>query len=165
MITKISPITNFSKSISIKSTPSFGLARLNQLGRESADSFGYQHNNFLESDMFKKQGLFKKTALSTMIADGEDFAGICREYGCSKNANTNAQFIINQILNPKSKSALKSLDQDEYADGLITLYKNNYDNPELSQIQTRELLLCIKPFIESQEFVKHAGILAEGTKK
>ena len=34
------------KNLSVKSTPAFGFAKLNEKGREIADTFGYQNNSF-----------------------------------------------------------------------------------------------------------------------
>ena len=64
MISKIcSPIYNV-KSYSNNSTPSFGLAKLNDRARNGADSFGYENNNYLSSDLLKKQGVLSKSALT-----------------------------------------------------------------------------------------------------
>lgn len=167
MITNISPSVQNVKSINntTKSTPSFGFARLNSLGRESADTFGYQNNSFLNSDMFRKQGLFRRSTLSTMLSKGENFKDLCSAYGCSKNAKTNAEFITTQILSGKSREAIQKLPKEDVEEGLTNLYFSNYDNPELNLKQTKDLLNFVKEYITPEDFIKHAGILAEGAER
>ncbi len=162
MITKIS-IPMVSKNV--LSTPSFGFARLNELGRTTADSFGYQENQFLDADMFKKQGFFRRSKLSQELGSGTDFVDICRNYGCTSNAKTNAEFIENQILSSKSEGAIKRLEPDSQREGFLSLYMHNYDNPELSLRSTKMLLEKIKEAMSPEEYIKHTGILEAGTKK
>ncbi len=161
MITKVS-VSNFSKNV--LSTPSFGFAKLNDLGRTTADSFGYQNNQFLNADMFRKQGLFHKSQLAKELERGADFVDICTTYGCSNNSKTNSEFIENQILSSKSDSALKRVNPDSKKEGFMKLYLHNYDNPELSLRTTRILLEKVKDSFSPEEYVKHIGILEAGTK-
>lgn len=161
-------ITNVSMpsvSPKVSSVPSFGLAKLNDLGRKTADSFGYQNNEFLNADMFRKQGFFQKSQLTRELAAGSDFVDICRQYGCTNNAKTNAEFIENQVLTSKSDAALKRIDSDKQHEGLFKLYLHNYDNPELSLRATKGLLDKIKASMAPEEYVKNVGILEAGTKK
>ncbi len=146
-------------------TPSFGFAKLNDIGRTTADSFGYQHNEFLDASMFRKQGIFKKSVLSTRLTEGESFSDICETYGCTNNAKTNAEFINNQILSSKSSSALRRLNDDELRAGLSLLYKCNYDNPELSLRETKALLEMLREFLEPEEYIKQVGLLEAGTQR
>lgn len=170
MITSIQPNIQSPKCSNIqakKAVPSFGMARLNDLGRESADSFGYTQNEFLNADMFKKNGLFKKESLLSkeLRKTGTTFQAVCEEYGCSNNAKTNAEFIVNQILSPKSSKALSQLSDEDYSNGLMVLYQTNYDNPELSTKHTKELLDMLKDFMQVEDYIKNVGILAEGADK
>lgn len=160
-------ITNVSTPMVSKnlSNPSFGLAKLNTLGRTTADSFGYQNNQFLNSDMFKKQGIFQKSQLTQALAEDADFVQLCTTYGCSNNAKTNAEFIQNQILSSKSDSAMKKVDSEELNEGLLKLYWHNYDNPQLSLKSTKELLEKAKSAIAPEEYVKNVGLLQAGSKK
>lgn len=163
MITRVSlPITP--KAISMNSTPSFGLAKLNDLGRSTADSFGYQNNQFIDSRMFKKQNIFQKSMLGEKIAEGRNFTDLCRTYGCTDNSKTNSEFIENQILSSKGKSVLKKVEAEERKQGLLELYNSNYDNPDLSLKQTRALLEKVRESITDEDYVRFIGILDAGTK-
>ena len=162
MITNVST-QMVTKNVSLK--PSFGFAKLNTLGRTTADSFGYQNNEFINADMFKKQGIFKKSQLAQELSDGGDFVEICTLYGCSKNAKTNAEFIKNQILSSKYSSAVKDVEPEKQNEGLLKLYWHNYDNPELSLKSTQELLEKVKESISSDDYVKNVGLLQAGSKK
>ena len=162
MITNVS-MSSVSRKVSL--TPSFGLAKLNDLGRTTADSFGYQNNRFLKADMFRKQSFFQKSQLTRELDDGNSFVQLCTIYGCTNNAKTNAEFIENQILSSKSDAAIKKLDSDEQYEALLKLYMHNYDNPELSLKSTKSLLERVKASISPEEYVKHVGILQAGTKK
>ncbi len=162
MITNVT-MTNVSKNLSAR--PSFGFAKLNDLGRTTADSFGYQKNQFLNADMFRKQGFFHKSQLSKELGSGTDFVDICQNYGCTNNAKTNAEFIENQILSSKSEASIKRLDEDAQREGFLRLYMHNYDNPELSLKSTKMLLEKIKEAMSPEEYIKHTGILEAGTKK
>ena len=62
---------------SVNATPAFGLAKLNETGMRTADSFGYQRNTFLNDRLFEKQGIFKKAAISEELAAGKSFVDIC----------------------------------------------------------------------------------------
>lgn len=165
----ISKLSISSPSISLNSqklsAPSFGFAKLNDIGRATADSFGYQHNEFLDVALFRKQGIFKKSALSSKLSDGEKFSDICKTYGCTNNSKTNAEFINSQILSSKSSSALKKLNSDELKTGLSLLYMSNYDNPELSLNETKALLQMLRESLEPGEYIKHIGLLEAGTIK
>ena len=157
----VSPISV--KNLSVKSTPAFGFAKLNETGRATADSFGYQNNSFLNENLFKRQGIFeRKSALTTELNNGADFQTLCTDYGCSKNGKANAEFIRTQILSPKSAAALKGLSEDSRNAGLRLLFENNYDNPELSKKETDDLLELVKPSIENTEYVKYAGLIKVG---
>lgn len=144
--------------------PSFGFAALNPLGKRTSDSFGYTRNRFLDPNMFKKQGIFEKSALSAKLARGDNFVDICNYYGCTNNSKTNADFIVNQILSPKSATAISNLSDEDYEKGLMSLYTSNYDNPKLSYHHTRQLLEMLNGVMEEEDFVKYSGILEVGTK-
>ena len=147
------------------SSPSFGFAKLNGKGRETAQVFGLPSNDFLNDDMFQKQGLFKKSALARELTSGSKFSQICEDYGCSELGSSNASFIKTQILSKKGKNALKNVPADELQKGFIALYTANYDNPQLSNRTTRELLEIIKDYMAAEEYVKHVGLLDCGTDK
>ncbi len=165
MITKVSlPIVP--KTAPAKSMPSFGFAKLNNLGRQSADSFGYQHNKFLNSEMFKRTGFFqRKTFLASQLDKGADFVSICTDYGCSENSKANAEFIVNQILSEKSASSMAKLEEEVRAEGLIKLYNSNYDNPDLDLKHTKALLSMISELIDPNDYVKNVGLLEAGADK
>ena len=55
MIMKVSCSPISVKGISTNSTPAFGFAKLNETGRNTADAFEYQRNEFLNENMFKPQ--------------------------------------------------------------------------------------------------------------
>ena len=163
MITSVSlPIAP--KAAPQKSTPSFGFAKLNDLGRQSADSFGYQQNYFVDSNMFNKPGFFqRKSLLASKIDEGCDFVGLCKAYGCTQNPKANAEFIVNQVLSPKSASSINNQEEKQMADGLIALYNGNYDNPDLDLKHTKALLGMISELIQPEEYVKNVGILDVGS--
>ena len=73
MIMKVSCSPMSVKGISVNSTPAFGFAKLNETGRATADSFGYQNNDFLNENLFKRQRFFEKSALTTELNNGSDF--------------------------------------------------------------------------------------------
>ena len=159
-------ITNVSfsdKSIKIKNTQSFGMARLNQLGRETSDKFEFQRNTFLNGKMYEKQGLFEASLLSKKIENNEDFAKLCKIYGCTKNAKDNADFIKNQVLVQKSFASIKKVEEENLAEGLLALYYSNFDNPELSVKQTRQLLEMASDYMSPEEYIKNVGLLEAGT--
>ena len=159
MISKIcSPIYNV-KSYSNNSTPSFGLAKLNDRARNGADSFGYENNNYLSSDLLKKQGVLSKSALTKELENGANFVDICRTYGCSKIAKVNSDFIKSQILTPKFNASLEHITEEDLAIGLTELYKKNYDNPMLSIKQTSALLTHLKDIMPNGEYAQYRGIL------
>ena len=166
MITRISLSPMNSSSIhSVKSSPAFGLAKLNEKGREIADSFGYTTNDYLNETLFKKQGLFCKPALVQELNNGSDFATLCSDYGCSKNCKANAEFIRTQVLSKKSQATINSLASDVRSSALISLFKANYDNPELSVKETDDLLDMIKDDIQNTEYAQYAGLIKIGTDK
>ncbi len=146
-------------------SPSFGFAKLNNKGRESAQGFGLPSNNFLNNDLFQKQGLFKKSALESELESGKKFTQICEKYGCGQYGGANASFIESQILSRKGANVIKKIPTDELQKGFLALYSANYDNPQLSRKTTRELLEKIKDFIPSEEYVKNVGLLDCGADK
>lgn len=164
MITKISCSTFASKGIA-KNAPSFGLARLNAHGKNAADKFNYAQNEFNDPRMFKKQGMFVKSALANQIQKGADFLTLCKEYGCTNNGKANAEFIKSQILTGKSDKAIQSLHEEARTEGLITLFKSNYDNPNLSLKETKKLLEIVKKEIGDEDYVKYTGLLQVGADK
>ena len=154
------------KKRSIESTPAFGFAKLNDTGRQIADSFGYTQHSYLNENLFKRQGLFeKKSALTTELNNGADFQTLCTVYGCSNNGKANAEFIRTQILSSKSASALKGLSADSRNAGLKSLFENNYDNPELTKKETDALLELISKSIEATEYAQYAGLIKVGADK
>ncbi len=163
MITNVSmPIT--SKNVSLHSAPSFGFAKLNEVGRASADSFEYRKNDFLNGELFKKQGFFKQSALRKALLDGDSgFSQLCTDYGCTNNPKANADFIVNQILSSKSSTALRNIDENEKTSGLLKLYTYNYDNPQLSLADTKKLLELAKDSMAAEDYIKNVGILQAGT--
>lgn len=164
MINKVSVFSNISYK---QSSPSFGFAKLNELGRESADSFEMQENTFLDPSMFKKASFFASgPAILGKLKNGENFTDICRDYGCSKNAKTNAEFIKTQIINRGANYYFhKYVEEEELSDALLSLYEYNYDNPELSTKDTRKLLELSRYSMESSEYIQNVGLLQVGTKK
>ena len=151
------------KKRSIESTPAFGFAKLNDTGRQIADSFGYPQHSYLKEDLFKRQGFFERnSALTTALNNGADFQTLCTDYGCSKNGKANAEFIRTQILSPKSASALKGLSEDSRSAGLKSLFENNYDNPELTKKETDALLGLISERIEPTQYAQYAGLIKVG---
>ena len=160
----VSPISV--KNLSVKSTPAFGFAKLNDTGRQIADSFGFTQHPFLNEKLFKRQGFFeRKSALTTELNNGADFQTLCTDYGCSKNGKANAEFIRTQILSPKSASALKGLSEDSRSAGLKLLFENNYDNPELTKKETDALLELISNSIETTVYAQYAGLIKVGADK
>ena len=156
-----------SKAYSIKKqyTPSFGFARLNEYGRTTADSFNYTHNTFLHQDMFRRQGIFRKSAIEKEL-DNLDFDEICTKYGCTENGAENAAFIKSQILSKKGQKAYEFLVTKEERDrGLRALYSANYDNPDLTLNDTKELLELAKTSMDNDEYIKNVGLLEAGTVK
>lgn len=148
-----------------KTSPSFGLAKLNETGIATADTFGFQRNEFLNNRLFEKQGIFKKPAISDELAAGKTFTDICTDYGCSTMAGANAAFIKTQILPKKGASAIKNVESQDAAKGLQKLYEHNYDNPELSIKDTRELLERVKEFMAPGAYIQNIGLLDAGTEK
>lgn len=165
MITNISSCTAFKATNATKANPSFGLAKLNETGARTADTFGFQRNEFLNDRLFEKQGLFKKAAISSELSAGKNFVDICNEYGCSPMAGANAAFIQNQILSKKGNSATKGIDQAVITQGLMKLYENNYDNPELSLKDTKALLEKVKESMAPGAYIQNIGLLEAGTDK
>ena len=166
MISKISssPVSS-AKSLALKSLPSFGFAKLNEMGRSTADSFGYSQNEFLNENLFKRQGFFSKPAIVRELNAGSDFGTICKDYGCTKNGKSNAEFIRTQILSKKSQPTINSLEPETRSEALISLFKANYDNPELSILETDSLLDMIKDDIENTEYAQYAGLIKIGADK
>ena len=54
MINKIMPVCNTLVNKTANKV-SFGMANLNEIGRQSEDSFGYQANSFLDTNMYLKK--------------------------------------------------------------------------------------------------------------
>lgn len=162
MITRISAPVAYTKSIQANSTPAFGFAKLNETGRETADTFGYENHEFLNENLFKKQGFFAKSALASELRNGADFMTLCTDYGCTKNGKANAEFIRTQILSKKSNSAIANLDDATRTNALKTLLFANYDNPELTKKETDDLLEIVRDSIENTEYVKLAGLIKVG---
>lgn len=162
MINKISvSMPNMAKF----SSTSFGLAKLNDIGRESADSFEMQRNTFLDSKLFKKSSFFAfSPAIVSKLKEGENFADLCRDYGCSRNAKTNAQFIKTQIIDKNAYGYFcKHVPEEEMTDAILSLYEHNYDNPDLSAKDTKRLLDLAKYAMETSEYVQNVGLLQAGT--
>ncbi len=155
----ICPINNY------KSTVNFGFAKLNETGRKAADSFGLGSNEFLDSSLYKKQGPFRKSALSKELSAGKTFPQICEEYGCTSIGKANAEFISSQILSGKSNKAMHSVPKKDLKSGFLKLYGSNYDNPDLSSKDTLRLLKIIKNYVAPEEYIKNIGLLQEGTDK
>lgn len=165
MITRISAPVAYTKFIQTNSTPAFGFAKLNETGRTTADTFGYESHDFLNEKLFKRQGLLSKSALAVELNNGANFAEVCIDYGCSKNGKSNAEFIRTQILSGKSNSVISKLDDTERFEGLKSLFFANYDNPELTKKETDDLLEIVKESIENTEYVKLAGLIKVGADK
>ncbi len=146
-------------------SPSFGFARLNDKGRATAQVFGLPSNLFLNDDLFRKQGLFEKPAIASELSSGKKFLQICEEYGCSPQGSSNVSFITSQILSKKGGRVIKKIPADELQKGFVALYNANYDNPQLSNKTTRELLEKIKDYMAPEEYVKQVGLLDCGTHK
>ncbi len=146
-------------------SPSFGFAKLNDKGRATAEKFGLPSNDFLNNDLFKKQGIFRKSAMESELSSGKTFSQICEEYGCSPQGSSNASFIKTQILSKKGTKAIKKVPADDLKKGFAILYMANYDNPQLSNETTRELLEKIKDYMAPEQYVKHVGLLDCGTDK
>lgn len=157
-------ITNVT-SFTPKASPSFGFAKLNETGAKTAETFGFQRNEFLNDRLFEKQGLFKKAAISRELSAGKDFVDICSEYGCSSMAGANAAFIQNQILSRKGNAATRGIDKATVTQGLMKLYENNYDNPELSLNDTKALLEKIKESMAPGAYIQNIGLLNAGADK
>ncbi len=143
-------------------SPAFGMARLNNTGRNAAQNFGMPENDFLNGDLYRRQGLFKKSAMSIELAQGRNFVDLCKEYGCTNIGKANAEFIETQILSGKSDRAIKSVSQGDLQTGFLALYHSNYDNPDLSLKSTKSLLKKIKDYIAPEEYIKNIGLLSEG---
>ena len=157
MITGISPVNRYN-------TQTFGMARLNQEGREGAKSCGYQKHEFLDQKMFKRPGIFaEKSRLAEKLEKHANFVTLCEQYGCTKDGLNNANFINNQIFHQKSKQALENIPKDTYKDGMLKLYYTNFDNPNLSVDATSALLETVKDFISLDEYFSASGILQSGT--
>ncbi len=165
MITRISAPVAYTKSIQANSTPAFGFAKLNETGRATADTFGYENHEFLNENLFKRQGFFAKSALAFELSNGADFMTLCKDYGCTKNGKSNAEFIRTQILFKKSNFAIARVDEDERTNALKTLLFANYDNPELTKKETDDLLEIVKESIDNTEYVKMAGLIKVGADK
>ena len=166
MISKVmlsTPAINAKKTIN--ATPAFGLAKLNETGARTADSFGYQRNGFLNDRLFEKQGIFKKAAIAKELTEGKSFTDICTDYGCTAIGSANAKFIQTQILSKKGQAAVKNLSKDQVQAGLQKLYEHNYDNPELSTAETKALLNSIKESLDPITYVQNVGMLDVGTDK
>lgn len=163
MINKVNFVSSFSYE---QVAPSFGFARLNAVGRESADSFEMQENSFLDASMFKKESFFAAgPAILDKLKEGENFTDICRDYGCSRNAKTNAQFIRTQIINRGANYYFhKYVEDEELSDAFLSLYEHNYDNPELSIKETKKLLELAKFGMDTSEYIQNVGLLQAGTK-
>lgn len=163
MINKILLSSNFSSN---KVSQSFGLARLNEIGRQSADSFEMHQNTFLDSNMFKKESfLFGRPAIIAKLKAGDSFSDICKDYGCSRNAKSNAQFIKAQIINNSANNQFhKYIDEETISAGILSLYEHNYDNPELSLKDTKKLLDLASASMSTPEYVQNVGLLDAGTK-
>lgn len=162
IISKVMVSTPLNSINRAKATPAFGLAKLNETGEKTADVFGYQRNAFLNDDLFEKQGLFRKAAISGLLTDGAKFSDICADYGCTQHAGANAKFIESQILSGKGKKVLKSLDAKEVQRGLTRLFEANYDNPELSTDSTKKLLELIKESLPPDVYVQNVGMFEVG---
>ena len=149
-----------------QSIQSFGLARLNDIGRQSADTFEMQQNTFLDSAMFKKESFLSGgPAILSKLKEGESFSELCKDYGCSKNAKSNAQFIKTQIINNSANRHFhKYLDEETITKGLLSLYEHNYDNPELSLKDTKKLLDLASSAMSMPEYVQNVGLLEVGTR-
>ena len=148
----------------VLSTPSFGMAKLNEIGRRAAKDFGFNEHKFLDQRMFAKQ-IFTTPAIMNHLEDGETFSYICKTYGCSSNGKANAKFINTQIL---GNAALKqSVDEKDYKAALLSLLKKNYDNGDFSKSCTMRLLEILKDDLTRADsvYVKYAGILDVGTVK
>lgn len=163
MINKIMPVCNTHVNKTANKV-SFGMANLNEIGRQSEDSFGYQANSFLDTNMYKKTPLFQDAAIKAKL-ENEKFEDICLEYGCTTNPKANADFIKNQVLSSKGEKATKTVEEDSLQKGLQALYKHNYDNPALSADNTKALLEKIKDSLPSEEYIQQVGVMNAGTKK
>lgn len=158
-------ITNISSFNTPKANPSFGFAKLNETGARTADTFGFQRNEFLNDRLFEKQGIFRKAAITSELSSGKNFVDICTEYGCSSMAGANAAFIQTQILSKKGNSATRGIDPAVVTQGLMKLYENNYDNPELPLKDTKALLEKVKESMAPGAYIQNIGLLEAGTDK
>lgn len=157
MISKLSGAASYS--------PSFGLAKLSEVGSQVAATFGHPSNSYVNGDLYKRQNLFDDSALANEIQSGQSFTKLCDDYGCTKFAMANAAFINSQIIGKKSAKALNLVPSDELQKGLTKLYYANYDNPELSKRNTKALLKLLKSTMAPDEYVKNIGLLEEGVCK
>lgn len=166
-ISRISSGVTFSAPNTVKTTaPAFGLAKLNERGVQTADSFGWTRNEFMNARLFERQGFFSKPAILSELSNPERFPQVCIEYGCTNNAKSNADFITTQILPKKAQKAIKGKVEPTFiSEGLTRLYECNFDNPELSLADTKALLDLIKDDMPDTEYVKNIGFFEVGADK
>ncbi len=147
-----------------KCNPSFGMAQLNDFGKQVAKELEQPRNKYLNQKMYEKQGWREPAAIQVELQKGKgNFSEICEKYGCTNNAKANADFIRNQVLSKKGYEATKKVDELEYYNGLNALYTANYDNPELSSLHTTALLKQLKGTIPNEKYIQQVGLLSEGT--
>ncbi len=165
-ISKISSSYVPTAFVSKKTTPAFGMAKLNERGVQTADSFGWTRNEFINARLFEKQGFFSKPAILSELSETKPFPQLCIEYGCSNNSKANAEFIRTQILPKKAQKGIKAgVDPTLVSQGLSRLYESNYDNPELSLQETKALLELVKGDMPDTEYVKNIGFFEVGADK
>jgi len=160
MINKIMASSVMPQKAVSNNTPSFGMARLNQKGKDICDELEISRNYFLNPNMYKSAGLFQKPAIIKELGK-MPLDSICEKYGCSNNAESNAKFIKTQIL----KTNLKKLpvENSEISDSLVKLYEHNFDNPELSKKDTEKLLSMVEDNMSLTEYTQHVGLMDIGT--
>ncbi len=138
--------------------PSFGMARLQESARETAQNdFGFERNQFINGNMFKKPG-----AIGQAIHESSDFCGICHVFGESKNGKANAEFIKKQILSRQGEKAIsRAVEDRDYEAAIVSLVQHNYDNPNLSKKDTVALLEKARSLFADAEYRKYQGLLVD----
>ncbi|MBQ4122993.1 hypothetical protein IJD44_04640 [bacterium] len=155
---------------------SFGLAKFSEKGMHIAQSCSDIYeclstpNEFQNPDFFKKKGIFSEAPFTKFLRNklgGKCASDEARETvrntivncGTTENGFTNAAFIRQLLSSQKVIGKLDKTSQGVVSSAAEEVFKQNWNNPELTKAETFELLELTKKVISEREYATLTGVI------
>lgn len=155
---------------------SFGLAKFSPQGLRLAQSCSDiyeclgEPNEYQNPDFFKKKGIFSqapftkylKEKLSSKSVDESTIKEVQQtiiDCGATENGHSNAAFIKQLLASKKQIDKFPTTTKTALAAASEYVFRNNWNNPELSKAETYELLEMARPQLENSEYATLVGVI------